>query len=920
MRHIGRDELEALKRGVDLLQLVRSHGVELEKAGSVYRGRCPFPGHEDRNPSFTVNPKKNTYRCYGACPRERQTGDAIAFLRHLQGLTFPQAMDVLFPALGNGNGNSNATNTPTRRATASSRRPPAEPSSLSKEEDDDDVARAHLLEAVLGQYQRTLTSSTRGQRYLDKRGLLVPEVLNKLRVGFSDGSLAKAVAANGERKSQLTELGVVKNGRDVLTGKLVVPLLDPRTGAVVSLYGRSVTGAGHAYLQGPLRGLVNGEVAKAAAHLVVVESVLDAVSLLILGIDNVVPIYGTNGWTKDHDLLLDQGTVKTVTLLLDNDDAGKKAAAALAGELAQRGDLKAVRIATLPAPHKDPNDALVAGVDGDAMRQVLDQARTVFEAEEHKSEASTTSTTNADRRPLHRTNYQVDDIDDGFRLTVGPRRYWARAVRGGGYVHLNMTLRLEDGDGEHIDRLDLYNGRARRSFALRAARRFGFDDETIERELVLLTQQGELYVAEQADKAEESNRTKPPELSDEEKAEALAFLRRPELLEVTVEHLTRLGYVGEQVNKTLGYLVIVSRKLEDPLSALILSQSAAGKSGLVELLERVTPPEDVEFFSRLTPAALYYMERAQLRRKVVIIEERPGSEEADYSIRTLQSRKKLVLGVPIKDPKTGKTETKTKEVDGPAVFLQTTTALEVNYETSTRCFELYLEESAEQTRRIHAQQRRRSTLAGRREAAGAEDLIRLHWNAQRVLRQLQVVIPYAEKLTFPETWLRTRRDQERFLNLIKASAFLHQYQRKSPKGVEPDTVVEASASDYEVAYRVAAEVLGATLADLKKPARELLAEMKELAADLAREDGRAPDRVLLSRRQLRERTGLPDHQVRRLLSDLVGLEHVEQARGSRGALCLYRVPRDAGEPERVLNGLLTPAELRKRLRSRRTRT
>src|SRR5206468_702507 len=111
-----------------------------------------------------------------------------------------------------------------------------------------------------------------------------------------------------------------------------------------------------------------------------------------------------------------------------------------------------------------------------------------------------------------------------------------------------------------------------------------------------------------------------------------------------VEDLTRLGYVGEETNKALGYLVIVSRKLEDPLSALILSQSGAGKSGLTELLEQLTPPEEVILFSRLTPQALYYMEKDFLCRKVVVIEEKAGSEEADYSLRTLQSRKKLVLG------------------------------------------------------------------------------------------------------------------------------------------------------------------------------------------------------------------------------------------------------------------------------------
>ena len=54
-----------------------------------------------------------------------------------------------------------------------------------------------------------------------------------------------------------------------------------------------------------------------------------------------------------------------------------------------------------------------------------------------------------------------------------------------------------------------------------------------------------------------------------------------------------LGYVGEETNKRLLYLVAVSRKLDDPLSAIVLSQSGAGKSGLTEVIERLCPPEDV---------------------------------------------------------------------------------------------------------------------------------------------------------------------------------------------------------------------------------------------------------------------------------------------------------------------------------------
>jgi hypothetical protein len=181
---------------------------------------------------------------------------------------------------------------------------------------------------------------------------------------------------------------------------------------------------------------------------------------------------------------------------------------------------------------------------------------------------------------------------------------------------------------------------------------------------------------------------------------------------------------------------------------------------------------------------------------------------------------------------------------------------------------------------------------------------------------VRVHIPFADRITFPDGWLRTRRDHLRFLNLIEASAFLHQYQRPAPEGAEPGSAVEATVEDYRLAYELGREVLGSTLADLKKPARELLASMRSLAAALGQERGLPPERVTLTRRELRERTGLPDLQVWRLLRELVALEYVEVASGSNGRLCTYRLAPAGEDGDVVLQGLLRPAELALRLSPR----
>src|SRR3990172_8423205 len=167
----------------------------------------------------------------------------------------------------------------------------------------------------------------------------------------------------------------------------------------------------------------------------------------------------------------------------------------------------------------------------------------------------------------------------------------------------------------------------------------------------------------------------------------------------------------------------------------------------------------------------------------------------------------------------------------------------------------------------------------------AEAISRRHWNAQPLLHPLPVVIPFADRLSFPSSWMRTRRDHARFLNLIEVSAFLHQHQRERRGGLSSrsgDAIV-ASVEDYEVAYALAAEILAETLSDVRKPLREAYQRIRELSL---KGDG------TVSRREIREALALPDSTVRRWLSDLVELEYLAISEaGSQGAgrLTRYRL-------------------------------
>lgn len=749
------------------------------------------------------------------------------------------------------------------------------------------LAPGAVLARVVAHYHRTFCARSDAQAYLRRRGLTDGALLKAFQVGYADGSLRARLPRGGAVREQLEALGVLTaEGRELLGGCLVVPIPDPTTGAWTTLYGRGVRTRRHCYLPGPLRGVLNVQAARASDAILFTESVLDALSFLHAGIPNAIPLYGTNGLTADHWDVLTREHVRTVILALDQDAPGQAATAALSERLLAAG--LAVRVLTYPTGIKDANDLLVAAKDEApaVFAQCLAAAQAVIPPRQ--------PTVPVVAMPVPAEPASATAPDAAIvSLTRDSRHYHARVVSRV-LGRLRTTVKLTVGPAFHVDTIDLYAARSRSEFARRAAKALTLEASVIEDDLLALLVAAE---ARSEPPVETSPAPPVPVMTDAERADALALLRRPDLLDQVARDIDALGYVGEATNTRLLYLVAISRKLADPLSAIILSQSGAGKSGLTEVLEQLTPPEDVVLLTRLTPQSLYYVEPGFLDQKLVIVEERYGSMEADYSIRVLQSRKKLIAAAPIKDPQTGALKTRIFTVEARAAFIEATTAGAVNHENATRCFELTMDESAAQTARIHVRMSARRTEAGLALRREAEAIARRHWHAQRLLIPAPVIIPYADRLTFPSGWLRTRRDYARFLNLIEVSAFLHQYQRARSQ----DAIV-ATRADYAVAYDLAAEVLADTLAELKKPLRAVL----EAVTTLATTSG-GP----VTRRAVREQLQCPDSSLRNWLSELVSLEYLEVDCVGVGKTARYRVG-DRPTSERLVLGLLTPDELARR--------
>ena len=343
MARIKDESVRAVVAATDMVELV-SGRTALRKAGARYSGRCPF--HEERTPSFSVNPADKLYHCFGC----GKGGDAISFVRETEGLDFVGAVESLAQRF---------------RVT------------LDYEETSPQVEAARLrrdrLYALLDQattfYERYLWNSSAGEpvrAYLASRGL-GEEIAREFRLGLSPGTgLAQKAQAKGFTRDELRAAGLTNaRGNDYFPPRLMFPLADAR-GRVLGFQARKL------HDDDPLRGkyvntpetelfhksavLYGLDLARTAIakqeRAVVVEGNTDVIALRQAGFEPVVASMGTA--LTERQLKELQRLTRRIYLCFDSDAAGEDAT--LRGmELATSLGFD-VRVVTLP-PGQDPADA-----------------------------------------------------------------------------------------------------------------------------------------------------------------------------------------------------------------------------------------------------------------------------------------------------------------------------------------------------------------------------------------------------------------------------------------------------------------------------------------------------------------------------------------------------------------------------------
>jgi hypothetical protein len=313
---------------------------------------------------------------------------------------------------------------------------------------------------------------------------------------------------------------------------------------------------------------------------------------------------------------------------------------------------------------------------------------------------------------------------------------------------------------------------------------------------------------------------------------------------------------------------------------------------------------------------LFYLSDADLKHKVLAIVEEEGAEKASYALKLLQSEGELTIASTGKDPVTGRMTTQEYRVEGPVMIFLTTTAVDIDEELLNRCLVLTVDEGREQTAAIHRTQRHRETLAGLLQQEARTDLLTLHRNAQRLLRPLRVVNPYAERLTFLDDRTRTRRDHMKYLALIRTIALLHQHQRPLRLAQDRSRVleyIEATLEDIEAANRIAHQVLGRCLDEMPPQTRRLLELIERMVSERCAAQKLERGDVLFRARELREFCGWGNSQLHLHLGRLAEMEYVLTHRAEHGNGFVYELVYDGQGKQsgRFLPGLIDVDALRR---------
>lgn len=368
---IDRPTVDRILEAANIVDVISEY-VSLRKAGTSYKGLCPF--HDDRTPSFSVSPAKGVYKCFSC----GEAGNVVNFIMKHDQMTYPEALKVLAKKYG---------------IEVKERELTTEEKQLENERESMFLVNEWAAKYFQNILHNHVDGKAIGLQYFRNRGFR-DDIIEKFQLGFclpGKQEFANAALKAGYKTEFLVKTGLCferENGElaDRFNGRVIFPWLNV-SGKVIAFGGRLLDsrtkGISQKYVNSPgseiyqkdhaLYGIYQAKKAIAKFDLVyMVEGYTDVVSMHQCGIENVVANSGTA--LSVYQIKLLRRFTSNIVLLYDGDEAGQHAALRGTDMLLSEG--MNVKVLLLP-DGKDP-DELARNLTAEAFRKYIEENQTDF--------------------------------------------------------------------------------------------------------------------------------------------------------------------------------------------------------------------------------------------------------------------------------------------------------------------------------------------------------------------------------------------------------------------------------------------------------------------------------------------------------------------------------------------------------------
>jgi DNA primase catalytic core len=881
--------IEEIKSRLTLLEVMMHYGLLPDKQNRLC---CPF--HEDKTPSFQLYQKTNTWNCFSSnC--SAGSGDVIDFVMKKDNSNKYQAIMKCKAMIAQLHPESlpavhHQVNSPV----------------IDKQD------KAAFLEKIFSYFKNGMLSSSMGRNYITARGLDRFKLqASGILVGYNSGQYHRATPnlIEGSVKYGLLVPSDKANTGGAgynLWGKIsVVFPLKNKQGNIISLYARSVNDIKnnkHYYLK-ESEGLFPSYPFPYTKHILITESVIDAATLQqheeITKEFTILAAYGTNRLTDEHLIAIKElKELEEIIFYFDGDEAGKKAVEKYTLQLKQlMPNVSISNVATLDG--EDVNSIYVKYGLEVLVNQINERVEStnlpkeelvipITNYEKTEQENEVIKTTTAPPTPPPSREKEGAFTTDNPEALVWQNEKLHILILGGiklsGFDRLKVTLKIKAKHNHYTPlrhNLDLYNT----EHLLRLKQNVS---EQLEIPLTLadvsfnqLIEALENYRLERVSNLQPTKHISQP-MTTLETDTALAYLKHPELMLNTMSDIGKTGIVGEHKNRLTMFLVFLSRITIDPLHIISFGASGTGKTYLQEGIAKLIPIEDKLEITTLSGNALYYFKNDDLKHKLLLIEDYDGVQDGLYPLRELSSKQKITKTVSLKDSK-GNIKVYTFTVEGPVCISGCTTKESTYEDNANRCILLYLDTSAKQDELIMAYQRKVS--AGLINYKEEEEIRTLLRNAQRMIKPLRVVNPYAPCLKIPKNVLKPRRSHRLYLRFIEIVTLYNQYQREikySPSfGGVGEAYIETTFDDIAWANKLLKHILIRKADELTTACRTFLERLKSHLKDKKETTFKAKD--------IRGEIRLHASSVKKYLLELYNNGYIKQTGGNKARGYLYEI-------------------------------